>query len=189
MQSTLQCHLIHTACIHRNIAAKHIFWYLILQPTVFHLHWLGWTSARSPMTENTPLIWVCYQGLPYILLRHVCLSLSLCSEGKQTRATCTHLKTLGRERAHPFIRLALKSRSQVKWGEPHVLLVSHHLWPWRLVSHDGDFHAECAAYVQASLSNNRMKCQGKPRDPFTWDDPSPHECESPHGCCGFSLPL
>lgn len=48
------------------------FWYFNVKPTVFHLHWLGWASSWSLMTENRELNWVCYQGLPHILLRHVC---------------------------------------------------------------------------------------------------------------------
>lgn len=114
MQNTLQRNCIHAACVRMNIATKHIFWYLNLQPTVFHLHWLGWTSTRSPMTENTQLVGVCYQGLPYILLRHVCLSLSgpITVLQRKTNKTHmhTHLKTLGSMCAHPFPDLSLKKQ-------------------------------------------------------------------------------
>lgn len=36
----------------------------------------GVNECMSPMTKNTQLICVCYQDLPYILLRHVFLNLS-----------------------------------------------------------------------------------------------------------------
>ena len=88
-----------------------ILWYSNLQPTVFHLQWLGWMSARSPMTENTLIcvcvcVCVCVLSRPAPHLVKACLpaylSLSLCSEGKQTRPTYTPTKTLGSMRAHPF---------------------------------------------------------------------------------------
>lgn len=84
------------------------------------------------------------------------LSLSLRSEGKQTRPTYTHLQKHLAARALILSDLSLKSRSQVNRGESRVLFVSQHFWPCvgvRLT------FSQNTAYGPAFLNNNRMRCQ------------------------------
>lgn len=58
-----------------NIATKLIFLHLYLPPNVFDRTSRGeWVHESHD--QNTQLNCVCYQNLPYILLRHVFLSLS-----------------------------------------------------------------------------------------------------------------
>lgn len=134
MYMCLSHNFIHTACICISTAAtKQDSCYILIFESAANCFSfaLAGVSKLSPMTENRQLIWVCYQGLPHNLVKArlpVYLSLSLCSEGEQTRPTYIHLQKLLAACTHPCrAGLSLKSRSQVNWGESHVLFVSQHI--------------------------------------------------------------
>lgn len=84
------------------------------------------------------------------------LSLSLCSEGKQTRPTYTRLEKHLATFVPILTDVSLKSRSQVNWGESSALFVSQPRWPH--VSVRLTFFQN-TAYGPAFVKNNRMKCQ------------------------------
>lgn len=119
------------------------------------------------------------------------LSLSLCSKGKQTRPTYTQLQKHLAACMLILSDLPLKNRSQVNWGESHVLFVSQHFLP--CVSVRLTF-SQNTAYGPAFLNNNKMRCQtdlrcqGSPRDHFTWDDPSLHNVTNPMGVAAVVTP-
>lgn len=182
---------VHAACVCVNIATRQSSCDILIFESAANCfsfapaevnestdsHHQKYTTHRSVLSEPAPhLVKACLPAY---------LSLSLCSEGKQTRLRYTHLqKHLAAWALIPF-RLVLKSRSQVNRGESHVLFVSQHFWPSVSVKADFFFFLHNAAYGQAFL-NRPEKCQGRACDRFTWDDPSPHECDLPDGCsCGF----
>lgn len=81
------------------------------------------------------------------------LSLSLRSQGKQTRPTYTHLQEHLAAPALVFPDVSLKSRSQVKRGEPHALFA------WQ---HQGSGWLSCRMQHMGQLSPTIIGWRGRP---------------------------
>lgn len=91
-KNTLQCNLIREASAQVQQQSAHF--------DVCTRRWLfficggrGERVQRVPWPKNTQLIWVRYQGLPYILLRHVCLSLFRPITALRGKTNKTHMHT------------------------------------------------------------------------------------------------
>lgn len=133
----------------------------------------------SLMTKNTQLICVCYQDLPYILLRHVFLSLSGPITALPAKKNKGHMRS-------PMKNTWLRQLSFVKGKKkpirPQVHLIqvtSFNEFNSSLVSNKSAGREQQNVVCASVLSQLELKRQQDPRDHFTWDDFSPDQHDSP----------
>lgn len=155
----IQSSAIHPYTMHLCTSNKVYFDICICRQLIFVCSGWGERGHGVPWPKiHNSSEWVCYHGLPYILLRHVCLSLSRPINALRGKTNKAHMhiptKALGSLHAHPFRRVLKKQVTGKFNGDMFCLWF---VWPWWFVLSLSHSHGE---HTDAYAQTWRLKIRG-----------------------------